>query len=327
MSKIHEYFNRSYNNWCITGFLNECNKGPFRKKIGIYLKDLEAINDHERGKKQKKAELQNQCCGTEIAKRWEEEHTENRQIHLHQPTFTSSRHNNVNINGITNGGSFVTGLSDRITLNKKETISTKECANNNYDEENLSCDLEDEEQKEDEAKTKENKTGPFLLTEEYRKMIKQAYNDMKEEKMWRLSTGKYVEKELFEIRKKLKFEHTAHSFILDVDDEEMMFDDNYDHEKYYNKDYIIYALYLLLRKIQNGKLKDTNLEAWFNCHVWNAIFDQVFGDLNAISVVRGESTSLISALRKNAKSQTGERRKMGCRSDWILRSTGSGDRD
>ncbi|RHZ84385.1 hypothetical protein Glove_82g40 [Diversispora epigaea] len=82
---------------------------------------------------------------------------------------------------------------------------------------------------------------------------------------------------------------------------EMIFDDNYDHEKHHDKDYIIYALYSLLKEIQNGNLKDTNFEVWFNCHVWNAIFDQAFGD---------ESTSLASALRKNAKRQTGECQKM-----------------
>ncbi|CAJ0644359.1 2103_t:CDS:10 [Entrophospora sp. SA101] len=199
----------------------------------------------------------------------------------------------------------------------------------------------------------------------------------KKEKMWRLSTGKYVEEELFELGKKLRFEHAVHSFILDVDDgiirlhfskaeldeidcapgpqvpklseeitgflnkfagktslkeirkliKEMMFDDNYDHEKDRDKDYIIYALYSLVREIQSGSLKDANLEAWFNCHVWNAVFDQAFGDVNAISVVRGESTSLASASRKNIKRLSGERRKMGCRIDWILRSISNGDRD
>ncbi|RHZ84390.1 hypothetical protein Glove_82g39 [Diversispora epigaea] len=83
--------------------------------------------------------------------RQKEEHTENGQIHLHQPTFTSGQYNNVNINEITNGGSFVTGLSNRITLNKKGTVLAKECTNNNYSEE------VNEEQKEDEAKIKENK--------------------------------------------------------------------------------------------------------------------------------------------------------------------------
>ncbi|CAG8544462.1 11598_t:CDS:2 [Ambispora leptoticha] len=82
-----------------------------------------------------------------------------------------------------------------------------------------------------------------------------------------------------------------------------------------------------VREIQSGSLKVANLEAWFNCHVWNVVFDQAFGDVNAISVVRGESTSLASASRKNIKRLSGERRKMGRRIDWILRSISNGDRD
>jgi len=42
---------------------------------------------------------------------------------------------------------------------------------------------------------------------------------MKKERMWRLSNGRYVEEELYTLGKKLKFEHAAHSFIVDVDDE------------------------------------------------------------------------------------------------------------
>ncbi|CAG8592524.1 2405_t:CDS:10, partial [Acaulospora morrowiae] len=199
-------------------------------------------------------------------------------------------------------------------------------------------------------------TDPYPLTEKHRQMIEQTFNGMKKDRMWRLSTGKYVEEELFELGKKLRFEHAVHSFILDVDDEiirqhfneaeldeidcapgpqvyelseeiagflnkfadktslaeirkfikEMMFDDKYDHEKDHDKDYIIYALYSFVREIQSGSLKDANIEAWFNCHVWNVIFDKAFGDINAISIVRGECTSLASASRKNGARKVGK---------------------
>ncbi|CAG8478233.1 15187_t:CDS:2 [Funneliformis caledonium] len=92
---------------------------------------------------------------------------------------------------------------------------------------------------------------------------------------------------------------------------ETMFDDNYDHEKDHDKDYIIYVIYSLLREIENRSLKVANFEAWFNCHVWNPIFDQAFGDMNMISVVR----------------QSEKWRKMGRRGDIILRLVGNGDRD
>ncbi|CAG8528390.1 11916_t:CDS:10 [Acaulospora morrowiae] len=107
---------------------------------------------------------------------------------------------------------------------------------------------------------------------------------------------------------------------------EMMFGKNHHHEDHHDKDYVIYALYTLVREIEYGNIKDMKLEAWFNCHIWNAIFDHAFGDLNVISVVRSESTSLATTSRKNAKRKFSERRKIGHRSDWILRSITNGDK-
>ncbi|CAB4426879.1 unnamed protein product [Rhizophagus irregularis] len=66
----------------------------------------------------------------------------------------------------------------------------------------------------DNKKVKENKNGSFRLSEEHRQIVEQAFNGMKKERMWRLSTEKYVEKELFELGKKLEFEHAVHSFIV-----------------------------------------------------------------------------------------------------------------
>ncbi|CAG8496574.1 2731_t:CDS:10 [Cetraspora pellucida] len=51
------------------------------------------------------------CQGTQpdykLARKWNDERA-NKQIHFHQPTFTSGGTNNINISGITNGGTFVT---------------------------------------------------------------------------------------------------------------------------------------------------------------------------------------------------------------------------
>jgi hypothetical protein len=50
---MHEYFNRKHTEWSINGFLNECNKEPFRLKEDIYLKSLVNIikSDQERNVK------------------------------------------------------------------------------------------------------------------------------------------------------------------------------------------------------------------------------------------------------------------------------------
>ncbi|RIA86827.1 hypothetical protein C1645_828657 [Glomus cerebriforme] len=194
--------------------------------------------------------------------------------------------------------------------------------------------------------------------------------DNVKKRMWKLSTGKYVEEELFNLGKKLKSEHAVHSFILDVDDEiirhhfsevelneidsvpspqapelsdditdcltkfagkeiikDLMLGNEYDHKKHHDIDYVIFAIYALVREIQSESLKDDNLEAWFNCHIWSVVFDQDFGDFKTISVVRGESASLASGSRKNAERKTTEeRRKMGRRGGWILRSITNGDK-
>ncbi|CAG8670334.1 12556_t:CDS:10, partial [Funneliformis caledonium] len=228
-------------------------------------------------------------------------------------------------------------------------------------------------------KVKENKNGPFKLSETNRKEIEEVYKLMDKQFMWKLSSERIVEEELYKLGKDLEFEHAVHSFILDVDDKliaehfteaelremedtpipevselsdeiinllnkftgktnlneirqiikEVSFGSNYDREKHHDMDYICLALHALVREIESGKITDTNLENWFNCHVWSVIFDQAFGDMKTIAVVRGESTSVSTATRKNkkAKRKLGERRKIGRRGDWILRAVSNGNKD
>ncbi|CAJ0828313.1 15745_t:CDS:2 [Entrophospora sp. SA101] len=71
-----------------------------------------------------------------------------------------------------------------------------------------------------------------------------------------------------------------------INEPDERFDMKYDQDAYHNLDYIRFALYALVREIENGGLKGQNLEAWYNCHVWNVIIDQGFADLKETSVVR-----------------------------------------
>ena len=43
-------------------------------------------------------------------------------------------------------------------------------------------------------------------------------------------------------------------------------------------------IFYSVREIENGNIKNSNLEAWFNSHVWNMIVDQAFGDLDVVCV-------------------------------------------
>ncbi|GBC22675.2 uncharacterized protein OCT59_026886 [Rhizophagus irregularis] len=60
---------------------------------------------------------------------------------------------------------------------------------------------------------KENKVR---LSKENREEI---FKSMGEQCMWKLSTGRFVEKELYRLGQELEFERAIHSFIIDVDDE------------------------------------------------------------------------------------------------------------
>ncbi|KAG9301062.1 hypothetical protein G9A89_015798 [Geosiphon pyriformis] len=218
------------------------------------------------------------------------------------------------------------------------------------DKENKKENDDDEKDEEEEVLIKENKTGPFRLDKKNQQEIQNTFKLMKKKRMWRLSSGRYVEEELYALGKKLKYEHAAHSFIIDVDDEaikqhfnkgeldeiihthippvpqlaedtelkeirsilkEITFGTDYNYEKHHDVDYICFALHALISEIESKKLEETNLENWFNCHIWSIIVDQCFSNVEGLSVVRGERV----------------RQKIGHRSDWILRSIGSGEKD
>ncbi|RUS35394.1 hypothetical protein BC938DRAFT_470670 [Jimgerdemannia flammicorona] len=101
----------------------------------------------------------------------------------------------------------------------------------------------------------------------------------------------------------------------------------YTRDAYHDLDYIRYALHTVIREIEGGHLKHNNLESWYNCHIWHVIVDQGFGNLSGISVVRGENITMSTALRKNGHRKSNDRRNVGHRGDWVLRSVGNGDRD
>ncbi|CAG8620838.1 4193_t:CDS:10 [Ambispora gerdemannii] len=167
------------------------------------------------------------------------------------------------------------GLVDQFNIERKQKkfqlttdLSDHKVENDDYNKDNV----------------ENNKTGPFPLTE----MIEQTFNGMKKERMWRLSTGKYVEEELFELGKKLIFEHAVHSFILDVDDG------------------------IIFQHFSEAELDEIDCTPGPQVP---ELSEEITGFLNKFA----GKFALIYL--------TGERRKMGRRIDWILRSISNGDRD
>nr|CAG8521871.1 7649_t:CDS:2 [Entrophospora candida] len=181
----------------------------------------------------------------------------------------------------------------------------------------------EQQEKEEEEEDTLYETSVFNPFFEKPSVNEDNFKENKKKNMWKLETsGRVVEEELYNLGHGLEFEHGAHSFIVDMDDElikqhfseaerlemenecvleipqlsqviidylikfndkeickainepDERFDMKYDQDAYHELDYIRFALYALVREIENGGLKGQNLEAWYNCHVWNVIVDQ-----------------------------------------------------
>ncbi|CAG8514184.1 17190_t:CDS:2 [Cetraspora pellucida] len=57
------------------------------------------------------------------------------------------------------------------------------------------------------------------ISDKSRIEIKNAYMKMKKDAMWKLLSGKFVKEELYNLGKKLEFEHSVHFFIINTENE------------------------------------------------------------------------------------------------------------
>ncbi|CAG8501466.1 24364_t:CDS:10, partial [Cetraspora pellucida] len=393
---IDDYFNRKCSDWNIISFLEECTLQQVDQKISHYLTSLEAIVKVFEGKRRERAQqlldryrkanstinngnlissgTANISCTkrktddqenkpSEVATLMPKKQKESYNIEETENTYSDE----IRVTHPSNASGIepVSEHDEDLETSNLDTSDHEKKAIDDQDQEGVKDATSSEEAKKVTKVVKENKVR---LSKENREEIDTAFKLMDEQCMWKLSTGRFVEKELYRLGQELELEHAIHSFIIDVDDElisshfndteldeidcaagphvpdlpdqiaeflyefvgktrlneireaikSKMFGNNYDHENHHDKDYIIYALYSLVREIQGGTMRDTKLEAWFNCHIWNVIFDQAFGDIN--------STSLATASRKNMKRRSEERRKVGRRGDWIVRSVTNGDK-
>ncbi|CAJ0641965.1 12991_t:CDS:2 [Entrophospora sp. SA101] len=215
---------------------------------------------------------------------------------------------------------------------------------------------------------------------------------MKEENKWKLSTGTVVENRLYKFGIECKYEHLAHSLIIDPNDENYInqnvftreeleeikefqmkptpkissdlleyiesynivnmfydklyighsnfvldnildlrkrvnnseaFNENFERSRHFDHDWIKNAAYNLLREYENESFAKNHLEAWYTIHLWSFI-DKVFEDLNEVEIIRGESSSIASAERKNTHRtvpavESLRRKSMGSRGDMLIR--------
>ncbi|CAG8737722.1 8032_t:CDS:2, partial [Racocetra persica] len=135
--RTHEYFNRRHSKWSIIGFLNESDEESFQLKIGVYLKNLENIINHEQGARRDKAQLLYDNYkkasksffignGTQpdykMARQWEMTHKPGLSVRLNHPKVTISGNSIVD--------SIVGAFNARIDSTKRSQEHQKETKRN-----------------------------------------------------------------------------------------------------------------------------------------------------------------------------------------------------
>ncbi|KAI8576492.1 hypothetical protein K450DRAFT_256424 [Umbelopsis ramanniana AG] len=101
------------------------------------------------------------------------------------------------------------------------------------------------------------------------------------------------------------------------------FDASYDQKESFDKDWARNVIHSILMEIECRQLSQDHLESWYISHIWSTL-DRCFGDLDEVYVIRGESASIASGIRKNenriaASTTSMKRQMMGHRADLLIR--------
>ncbi|KAH8547507.1 hypothetical protein BGW37DRAFT_547962, partial [Umbelopsis sp. PMI_123] len=101
------------------------------------------------------------------------------------------------------------------------------------------------------------------------------------------------------------------------------FDVTYDKKESFDKDCVRNVIHSILIEIGCCQLSQEHLESWYISHIWS-VLDRFFGDLDQVDIIRGQTTSIASSVRKNENrlvvSTTSIRRRMiGHRADPLIR--------
>ncbi|GAB5593996.1 hypothetical protein Unana1_08896 [Umbelopsis nana] len=101
------------------------------------------------------------------------------------------------------------------------------------------------------------------------------------------------------------------------------FDIAYDRKESFDKDWVRNVIHSIMMEIECCQLSQDHLESWYISHIWS-VFDRCFGDVDEVHVIRGESASIASSVRKNenrlaASTTSMKRQMMGHRADLLIR--------
>ncbi|KAI8094002.1 hypothetical protein BDF21DRAFT_475736 [Thamnidium elegans] len=149
--------------------------------------------------------------------------------------------------------------------------------------------------------------------------LEKNYSRLDDAHKWVLSTGKIVENALYTFSKMLIVDHPSNSFIIDIDDQTYLKQNIFSERE--------------LEEIKEENTTNTivplpnELQLWYNIYIWSFI-DRIFDDVPSLEVIRSEAMSVSSANRKNASRVIGsvapmERKKIGCKCDFLIRDAGS----
>ncbi|KAG1048225.1 hypothetical protein G6F43_009372 [Rhizopus delemar] len=107
--------------------------------------------------------------------------------------------------------------------------------------------------------------------------------------------------------------------IRDVIDTRQPWQINYDIKDYGDYDWVRSSVYNMLREYEAGSFDHSHHETWYLMHVWRFV-DCAFDNVPEAEAVRGETSSLASAARKNKDRVIQDRKKIGRKCDIIIRS-------
>ncbi|CAG8587319.1 17843_t:CDS:2, partial [Gigaspora margarita] len=167
----------------------------------------------------------------------------------------------------------------------RDNVESQEPVSVSEDDDSDVADLEGDKQSDQSG---EEKQGPFRLSKENREEVVTAFKSMDERCMWKLLTGRFVEKELYKLGQELEFEQLIDDELISshFNDTEL---DKIDYATGPHvpdlSDQIAEFLYDFVGKSSRNSRQDNERHAWFNCHIWKVIFDQAFKNIDVISVV------------------------------------------
>ncbi|KAG2185102.1 hypothetical protein INT44_001892 [Umbelopsis vinacea] len=181
------------------------------------------------------------------------------------------------------------------------------------------------------------------------------YTLFDDSRKWKLKSGRNMEDVFHEFALNSTKEHAAHSFIINPMDStcklpvlpkdltafvdefnltdqqrirtalwgQRIFDITYDKKESFDKDWVRNVVHSIIMEIECCQLSQLHLESWYISHIWSA-FDRCFGELEEVHVIRGESASIASSVRKSenrlaASTNAMKRQMMGHRADLLIR--------